>query len=126
MEITNGFKMLNFHDALIRAVVRKSQKLEIAIEYAVLPPEHPASGGKKVILENVRIRFHGVTSEQAVVWLDDKAPVPHPDPSRPICEVTETSQQGDHFLFEGFSSEREWAQWSIYAAGFSLIGVADC
>lgn len=122
MEITSNFNYLGFHDASIESVNRHSDTLEVLFDFVIVAPEHPDANGTVIELRNVKASFNHVSSEKALIWHDDKAPIQHPNPEAPVNEVMHGTQKDDYFHFDGFWQPDDWSEWYIYATGFIVSG----
>lgn len=109
-----NFSDLNFHDATIERVTRAGDNLTLTFDSVLFCGERA---------DDFHLTFLEVTEERALIWLDDKAGRPHPQPYHPISEVMAGSSELGAYKFEGFSEEREWSEWWIVASGLKGSGI---
>ncbi len=123
MNITSSFKELGFHDSTIESVCRENDSIEMSFDMVVVAAAYPQGTGDVIELRNAKLKFIGVSSERALIWHDDKAPIPHPNPEHPVREVMHGNVHEECFHFDGFWNPDDWSEWYIVADSFVLSGL---
>ena len=123
MEITSNFDQVSFHDSTIESVERATGIIIIHFDFAIIAADHPHSRDGLIKLSKVLLTLHGVTSERALIWHDDKTPLDHPNPVSPISEVMHGTMKDSVFHFDGFWKPDDWSEWYISSTRFTLVGV---